>query len=139
MEMNFFTIGDGKPPVRNMGLRYPAFFSGSDFSFAFLSSKSPASVRCCSQALAKSADGLEFYWVSFIVAPVCAEELHRRSSTPCGRGNDDRGTEALDEYFEHDVVAHGRVLINRHQLSLADDVCFTPKSGREGNSFKKSA
>jgi len=26
------------------GLRYPAFFSGSDFSCAFLSSKSPASV-----------------------------------------------------------------------------------------------
>jgi hypothetical protein len=30
--------------TRNMGLRYPAFFSGSDFSCAFLSSKSPASV-----------------------------------------------------------------------------------------------
>jgi hypothetical protein len=30
--------------ARNMGLRYPAFFSGSDFSCAFLSSKSPASL-----------------------------------------------------------------------------------------------
>ena len=78
MEINFFTIGDGKPPVRNMGLRYPAFFSGSDFSFAFLSSKSPASVRCCSQALAKSADGLDFIG--------CHSSLHPYAPKNCTEG-----------------------------------------------------